>query len=64
MSNISHVKIPHAGPVGAELLIVGEFPSEDDTIQRSIFVGRTGEYLNHLLNLVGINRDSVRLANV
>jgi DNA polymerase len=64
MSNISKHKVPHIGPVGADLLILGDAPGEDDNLQLLPFVGRNGEYLNYLLNLVGINRDDCRIAHV
>lgn len=64
MSNISSKKVPHVGPENADLFILGEAPGEDETLQLRPFVGRSGEYLNHLLNLVGISRDAVRLGNV
>ena len=64
MSNISSKKVPHIGPEDAPLFILGDMPSEDDTLQGIPFVGRAGEFLNHLLSLAGISRSEARLGNV
>lgn len=64
MSNISNKKVPAVGPEGSQILIVGEAPGEDETLQGIPFVGRAGEYLNHLLSIVGINRADCRITNL
>jgi len=61
---VSNKRVPHIGPPNADILIVGEAPGEDEELQGKPFVGRSGDLLNHLLNQVGIDRDSIRLANV
>ncbi len=62
--NLSKNKVPHSGPVGASILILGEAPGEDEDYQGQPFVGRSGEFLNHLLELAGLNRSECRVANV
>jgi len=64
MSNISKKKVPHTGPEDAEVVILGDMPSEDDDLQGLPFVGRNGEFLNHLLSLADIPRSICRVANV
>jgi uracil-DNA glycosylase family 4 len=64
MSHISHKKVNHVGPENADIFILGEAPGEDDNLQGIPFVGRTGEFLDHLLSLVGISRAHCRIGNV
>jgi len=56
--------VPGAGNVHAEILFVGEGPGYYEDKQGLPFVGRSGEYLNYLLNLIGISRDQVFITNV
>ncbi|HUI43663.1 MAG TPA: uracil-DNA glycosylase family protein [Terriglobia bacterium] len=48
----------------AELVFVGEGPGADEDEQGLPFVGRAGQLLNRMLQLVGIRREDVYICNV
>jgi uracil-DNA glycosylase len=48
----------------AELVLVGEGPGADEDEQGLPFVGRAGQLLNKMLQLVGIRREDVYICNV
>jgi uracil-DNA glycosylase len=48
----------------AELVFVGEGPGADEDAQGLPFVGRAGQLLNKMLQLVGIKREDVYICNV
>lgn len=52
------------GPLGAEILLVGEFPGYEEIRAGSPFVGRTGDVLKEELNLVGIQFLKCRMTNL
>lgn len=56
--------VPGAGSPTAEIVIIGEAPGEQEDIQGVPFVGRSGKYLDYLLNLIGMSRNDVFIANV
>lgn len=56
--------VPGAGNAYTEIMFVGEGPGFNEDRQGLPFVGRSGEYLNYLLDLIGISRDQVFITNV
>ena len=48
----------------AAVMFIGEGPGADEDEQGRPFVGRAGQLLNRMLQLVGIKRDDVYIANV
>jgi len=56
--------VPGAGNIHAEIMFIGEGPGFYEDRQGLPFVGRSGEYLNYLLNLIGLTRDQVFITNV
>lgn len=56
--------VPGVGPVGAELMIVGEGPGADEDEQGEPFVGKAGQLLDKMLTAIGIPRNEVFIANV
>lgn len=48
----------------ADLLIIGEAPGENEDKQGEPFVGRAGSLLNAMLKAIGLNRESVFIANI
>ncbi len=48
----------------AELVFVGEGPGADEDEQGLAFVGRAGQLLNRMLQLIGIRREDVYICNV
>jgi len=53
-----------AGAADAELMFVGEAPGAEEDRQGLPFVGRAGQLLNQLLEEIGLDRESVFIANV
>jgi len=48
----------------AELMFVGEGPGADEDAQGEPFVGRAGQLLNNMIKAMGLQRESVYIANV
>jgi uracil-DNA glycosylase family 4 len=58
-----HIVFGHGNP-HAELVFVGEGPGADEDEQGLPFVGRAGQLLNRMLQLVSIRREDVYICNV
>jgi DNA polymerase len=56
--------VPGAGDIHAEIMFIGEGPGYNEDKQGLPFVGRSGDYLNYLLNLIGLTRNQVFITNV
>lgn len=52
------------GNENADLMFVGEAPGADEDASGVPFVGRAGKLLNSYLDAVGIDRESVYIANI
>jgi DNA polymerase len=48
----------------AELMFIGEAPGADEDRQGEPFVGRAGQLLNEMLKAIGLQRQSVYIANI
>jgi uracil-DNA glycosylase family 4 len=64
MSQIGSKYVPHDGPQGAKILIVGEAPGAEEEFQGLPFVGKSGQLLQEVLLRYGLTRNDVRLANL
>ena len=53
-----------AGPHPAEWMVVGEAPGAEEDLQGEPFVGPAGQLLTAMLSAIGLERDSVFIANV
>ena len=53
-----------AGNADADLMFVGEAPGAEEDRQGRPFVGRAGQFLNQLLEGIGMKREDVYIANV
>jgi DNA polymerase len=53
-----------AGNSDADLMFVGEAPGAEEDRQGLPFVGRAGQFLNQLLEGIGMSREDVFIANV
>lgn len=58
------VLVPGDGPMSPRLMFVGEAPGAREAVLRRPFVGASGEFLNELLESVGLLRDEVFITNV
>lgn len=56
--------VPGAGSPTAEIMFIGEGPGFHEDQQGLPFVGRSGDYLERLLKMIGLHRDQVFIANV
>jgi len=52
------------GPIGADILAVGESPGNDEALFGEPFVGRAGLILNNCLSRHGIPREVIRIENL
>jgi uracil-DNA glycosylase len=56
--------VPGEGNLQSDILFIGEGPGADEDRQGRPFVGRSGKFLNVMLEKVGIARTSVYITNV
>lgn len=56
--------VPGAGDPLAEILFIGEGPGFHEDRQGLPFVGRSGDYLEKMLALIGLKREQVFITNV
>ena len=52
------------GNIDARLMFIGEAPGADEDKQGEPFVGRAGQLLTKIIGAMGLNRDSVYIANI
>ncbi|MBQ7825167.1 MAG: uracil-DNA glycosylase, partial [Clostridia bacterium] len=51
------------GPRNPKLMLIGEAPGEQETLQGRPFVGKAGKNLDHFLQLAGLERGEIYIAN-
>ncbi len=56
--------VPGYGDPNADILFIGEAPGAEEDRQGLPFVGRSGKYLDYLLNLIDMKREQVFITNV
>lgn len=56
--------VPGYGDPQAEILFIGEAPGFHEDQQGLPFVGRSGQYLDYLLDKIGLKRQQVFIANI
>jgi DNA polymerase len=56
--------VPGEGPEDADLLFIGEAPGWHEDQQGRPFVGPAGQFLEQLLDSIGLRREEVYIANV
>ncbi len=56
--------VPGYGDPAADILFIGEAPGFNEDKQGLPFVGRSGKYLDYLLELIGLKREQVFITNV
>ena len=47
------------GPERPRLMLIGEAPGEQETLQGRPFVGKAGQNLDHFLELAGLRREDI-----
>ncbi len=56
--------VPGSGSANASIMFIGEAPGAREDEQGIPFVGRSGQYLNYLLDQIGLSRPDVFITNV
>ncbi len=56
--------VPGEGPKEAKIMIIGEAPGEEEDRQGLPFVGKSGKFLDRMLEIAGIARKDVFITNV
>lgn len=56
--------VPGDGAMHADIMFIGEGPGQYEDEQGLPFVGRSGQYLDELLRMVGLSRQEVFITNV
>jgi DNA polymerase len=56
--------VPGTGPEDADIFFLGEGPGAREDQQGVPFVGRSGKFLDELLESIGLNREKVFITNV
>ena len=51
------------GPERPRLMLIGEAPGEQETLQGRPFVGKAGQNLDHFLELAGLRREDIYISN-
>ena len=57
-------KVPGQGDVNAPLMLIGEGPGQNEDEQGVPFVGRGGLLLDDMLEIIGLDRTKVYIANI
>jgi len=56
--------VPGEGNRQADVMFIGEGPGQNEDQQGRPFVGRAGQFLNQLIDLIGLRRPDVYITNV
>jgi len=56
--------VPGEGPDGAKIMFIGEGPGFNENQQGRPFVGQAGKFLEELLSVAGLRRETVFITNV
>jgi uracil-DNA glycosylase len=56
--------VPGEGPLGAEVMFIGEAPGVNEDKQGRPFVGQAGQFLEELFHAAGLRRSEVYICNV
>lgn len=52
------------GPIDANVMIIGQAPGKNEDIQGVPFIGTSGKFLDRLINMAGLERQSVYITSV
>ena len=59
----SRILVHGEGETGARVMLIGEAPGEQETLQRRPFVGKAGKNLDEFLSLAGLDRRDLYVSN-
>lgn len=57
------ILVPGEGRIGSRLMLIGEAPGEQETLQKRPFVGKAGKNLDAFLSLAGLDRSDLYVSN-
>ena len=63
LADLSENLVFGEGPPGADVMIVGEAPGEDEDLSGRPFVGRAGQLLDRMLAAIDLGRDAQAVEN-
>jgi len=63
MPGADHALVFGEGPDRPVLMLIGEAPGEQESLQGRPFVGKAGRNLDHFLELAGMNREEIYISN-
>ena len=64
LADTRHHVVFGAGPLDAEVLFIGEGPGQQEDEQGLPFVGRAGQFLDEMMEMIGLDRSQVYLTNI
>jgi DNA polymerase len=56
--------VPGNGNPQAQIVFIGEAPGKDEDIRGIPFVGRAGQFLNEMLESIGMKREDIYITNI
>lgn len=56
--------VPGEGQLGATIMMIGEAPGFNETVQRRPFVGRSGQLLRQTISAVGLDLKDIYISNI
>jgi DNA polymerase len=59
-----HLAVPGGGPPNASLMLIGEAPGKEEDRNGIAFSWASGQFLEELLNLIGVRREDVFITNI
>ncbi|MBQ7886521.1 MAG: uracil-DNA glycosylase [Clostridia bacterium] len=63
MPGREHALVFGEGPLNPVLMLIGEAPGEQESLQGRPFVGKAGKNLDHFLELAGLKREEIYISN-
>jgi len=64
LSETRHNVVFGVGSPDAEVMFIGEGPGEQEDLKGEPFVGRAGKLLDDMLEIIGLSREKVYIANI
>ncbi|MGI0100552.1 MAG: uracil-DNA glycosylase [Candidatus Micrarchaeaceae archaeon] len=62
--SLSRRFVPGAGPLNARVMVIGQAPGRNEDEQGKPFVGVSGRFLDRLLSIAGLDRESAYIVSV
>jgi uracil-DNA glycosylase len=62
--SLSRSFVPGEGPLDAKVMIIGQAPGRNEDVQKRPFIGTSGKFLDRLIKLAGLERESTYICSV